>query len=297
MPGGPFRPINQAMLAVCTLCQPFNQAYKWWPSKHGGARFLCYLPTRLLLQIESLKGLRSLEVCGLRCPSPAAYRGLSALASLTRLQFYFCAAVPECLGALPMLRHLSITTRDDGAPPDDACLALQAALMQLQQLTCLMIASQLVGPDTLTAISGMGSLQRLLLTIECRLPPGPWLHSLRWLAATHVTLLDSMEALGAAGQLEYLSVLGVPAGGECYATEAGTWCAFWRWAEGHAPLRCLGLNSSDDDNVASGILAGAVRLQRRRPALTVLCCCSDVDELDNSFTHFVRDDHPPGPLI
>ena len=71
---------------------------------------------------------------------------------------------------------------------------------------------------------------------QARLPLGPWLLSLKQLAANWAVLASSPEALAAAKQLEHVCITGAP---DFANTPVAKRAAFWAWAATHRPLRFL----------------------------------------------------------
>ena len=107
---------------------------------------------------------------------------------------------------------------------------------------------------------------------QTRLPAGPWLQSLKWLAVPWVVLANSPDALAAAGQLEYVCITGVPQFG---STPEAKRRAFRVWAAKHPPLRFLSFDfelSSAAGAVQSlpvEVFNEALLLRDRRPSLQV----------------------------
>lgn len=167
------------------------------------------------------------------------------------------------------------------------------SLQSLQQLTCLLIDGSSDLNQVLPALGGLSRLQQCSVivygdTSEARplaepgpplassLPSGAWLRSLRWLQCSFPTLVNSVEQLAAAQQLEYLSIAGVPTAGSA-DLDLAAHSAFWDWAARHPPLRRLGLELVEPQAspVPSDFLNEVLILWQRRPALLVILTANE----------------------
>lgn len=105
------------------------------------------------------------------------------------------------------------------------------------------------------------------------LPGGPWLHSLRWLAASIDTLLASIAALRQATRLEHVGLLGSSVAAVDWHSPAAA--ELFEWLADHPPLQCLSIEADDPGYVAdfeTAAFTGLVsQLRRRRPALRLHC--------------------------
>ena len=134
----------------------------------------------LTMQLAALTDLCRLELH--RCEFSHSSIGLPRLSSLTRLAIAECR-VPASLSALSQLRHLDLKEwGEEDEPGMDATLAL------LQQLTTLVLASS--GSTSVPpSVGALAQLKRFnwwawpSRAKLARLPPGPWLRSIRWLCA------------------------------------------------------------------------------------------------------------------
>lgn len=145
---------------------------------------------------------------------------------------------------------------------------LDAALRPLTALTRLELCiSAPMGPWLRRwpgeALAGMEGLQRLSLNAwvegDRRLPPGPWLASLRHLGVQCDTAAASLDVLAAATRLTSLWLLGIDPGDE----EAALGCGSLE------PLQQLVLQSYKSE-LTDRL---AAELARRRPTLAVKCAC------------------------
>lgn len=102
------------------------------------------------------------------------------------------------------------------------------------------------------SLAGLQHLRRLCFWLQAdaitdaSLPQGPWLQSIRWLGVPIKCLLaeGTLAELSAAGELEFLCSLGVPAltslGMQVPEDFWARWDVLWSWLAAHPPLRCFG---------------------------------------------------------
>ncbi len=134
--------------------------------------------------------------------------------------------------------------------------------------------------DPPTALAGLTNLQRCNWQAAggadaVALPAGPWLHSLRWLAADIATLVNSLDALQQSAALQLLCIHGT------HFHEEFNWrspaaAAFFDWLAQCPSLEVVSFeehlhvssaSAFDSRHFASLLL----RLARRRPALQLHC--------------------------
>lgn len=139
------------------------------------------------------------------------------------------------------------------------------------------------------AIAGLSRLERACFSnmneppAPAALPAGPWAGSLRRLCSSYKTLLLSGELLGAAGRLERLDVLCGDYVASC--GDASDRERFWRWCEGHPPLRQLHLSLGYQ--VSSHVTVAINALRDVRPALRVECRIRHGNSFEEEFEHSV----------
>lgn len=131
------------------------------------------------------------------------------------------------------------------------------------------------------ALPSLPRLQRCYLDklIFEALPPGPWLHSLRWLGAPLGALIHSVATLRAAPALEYVCA-------ESRGNEAEIWgspaaAGLFNWLARHPPLRRVCFNALATQTAYNSLkfTAHVSQLARDRPALLVHCADSDGEAL------------------
>ena len=107
-----------------------------------------------------------------------------------------------------------------------------------------------------------------------RLPAGPWLRSLRWLAADWGVLAAASPAvLSGAEALQCICLAGFP---RCREEAPQAWDAFWRWAATHPPLHLLGVRSVDETGQRLPAVSEAKKqLNAARPLLAICGCARD----------------------
>lgn len=132
--------------------------------------------------------------------------GYAPLARLTRLQHLdlsrICGPMPECLSRLTQLRFLAIDYRGDFA--DEAMEVVGRQLPYLSHLTRLQLDITTDTALALTTLCHLNSL-RCNTTDGTALPAGPWLATLQRLVAPSKLIVDSLDALASAPQLERLA--------------------------------------------------------------------------------------------
>ena len=231
------------------------------------------------MQIAALTNLRHLTLSDFEYDSDA-FALLSALPSLRRLRLQGGNNLPANLSQLTWLESLTIC--DDnrmlkGEPEPSAVLL--AALPHLTGLTYLALDS-MEGVDCPPGeLAGLGRLHTFIWLdpnsppADAVLPAGPWLGSLRRLAAPAHLLANSLPLLKAAPRLEHLAVTVPGQNGEptlCILRSAVRWPS----------LRQLSLGIPRHINQTSlpaVLFPAALEAQHRRPSLSIALC-------DNCFT-------------
>jgi len=208
---------------------------------------------------------------------------LSTLTSLRRLQL--CDNnPPACLPALTWLEQLAVTNRVrsmDGK--------LDAALPNLQNLKCLCLTCRIDYERILPALASLPRLQRLFLYghpaegADLRLPPGPWLASIRWLGLPWHALRPAPAAgmLSCAPHLEYLRAF-LPPYALSYDSAVPEGHPLWTLAATHPPLRCLGIESYESDSAQHAgpftpEATSALRLRRPQLSLRIMRPGRDIE--------------------
>ena len=119
-------------------------------------------------------------------------------------------------------------------------------------------------PNTLASLP---QLQRCYLDLDSSppLPSGPWLASLRWLAASVHSLIRSTAVLSAAPNLELVEVMG----NSDFDWSSRAAAALFDWLAQHPQLRRVCFNSSCWEYAADhrGFEAGVAQLRSRRKGL------------------------------
>ncbi|PRW21137.1 TMV resistance N-like [Chlorella sorokiniana] len=166
----------------------------------------------VLEQIAQLPQLRRLQLRDCYFPSDDLSRLSSLAGSLTRLDAARANLAADGLAALTRLQHLNCFAEEHGAMQ-----AIEAALPHLTGLTCL----ELTGGDWCrwllpASVDSLPQLELCLLDhfdpahwgdgLEPPLPGGPWLASLRWLAASVSALVLGGAGLQEAAALEHLDI-------------------------------------------------------------------------------------------
>jgi len=188
---------------------------------------------------------------------------LTSLASLRTLRIGADTRLPSCLSTLTGLEQLA-TSQDMGVDGE----ALEAALPNLQRLTCLSLFCQAY-MHILPTIASLPHLQRLCFDgnaavtgADLSLPQGAWLASIRWLGLPWEVLEPAVGTLQGAPNLEYLCSLGNPIP---FLPEE--WRTFWRFVATHPPLRCLGVECEQGEPELGPLLDTILALKQRRPDL------------------------------
>lgn len=239
----------------------------------------------LQLAAASLSNLRSLQFFSVGYTS-ASMAGLTQLSALQHAAFEACE-LPSTLAEMTGLEVLEIDCRMEPAGAFTA--SLDSALAQLTQLTGLCLDWMPAASAALPSLAALSQLNWLYLrpmaaiqappTAEeaellrsATLPIGPWQRSLQQLVTTFPLVRHSLPFLGGAEQLQRITFMQPPAsqrGGEA------EWCAFWQWAEHHAPLQHVAIATAGDPSavdaasVDAALMQATLQLKDRRPGLRV----------------------------
>lgn len=167
--------------------------------------------------------------------------------------------VPACLSQMSRLEALSLTN------PTGSVGTLTAALPRLQHLTGLML-SVITGPELLAQLASHTNLHSLawVESNSGHLPVGPWLSSLRRLAAPSDMLAASLLALAASTRLEFLGFFDSYLGDFLKTPQA---TATWTVVGGLPALRRLAVHAIDVYDAESSMGQAFVDVVHHNPAL------------------------------
>ena len=280
-----FTPEARLPVSLTRLCLGYKQDFDFMPDqvRMGGCQFtdllehvrhfgrcLCkHWPCCKLirgvflhcLQIGELVRLRHLTLCS---PGHIA-EGYAPLARLTCLQHLELVpvrwSVPDCLSRLTQLKSLSVC--HDTYVDEEDIEELPRQLRHLTQLTRLALDITADTALTLTALNQLHSLCCCRADDDVSLHAGPWLANLQRLVAPSELVVGSLEALGAAQQLERLGVT--------YA-DTQQLVTIVRWAAQQPQLKRLHLCSTGHSysSIPSyDDVAHVLEAQRRRPDLII----------------------------
>lgn len=259
----------------------------------------------LLPQVSALSALSALMLISLPDCQPDSLAPLSGLTALRHLMLTGVKPLPSSLSTLTRLEQLLVTSCPGHT-------AMTAALAELQLLTTLYVGANQYNqtevdeilPRIPPTIAALPRLQRLFIERSPGMPDpslpsagGPWLQSIRWLGLPWDVLQAGAGVLSAAPRLQYIYSIGTPHT-DAHVGHPGClkWCAFWEFVATHAPLRCLGYFTTDQDyedgKGHEHLADAAFMLNNRRPGLRLRRL-----KTDDTFFDEMLDcaDIPPGP--
>ena len=208
------------------------------------------------LQMTGLTRLRSLKLkVGARSDR---FRLLTRLPALERLELD-TTYLPDCLWEIKPLRALTLIGYYR-APE------VEAALSRLRHLTQLVLQRVAEVPP---ALAGLSRLQRFAIEIKHikpggnqQLPGGPWLASLRQLAAPADMLADSPQVLAGAAGLEQVFLT------DFFAAHYSAQYRILSWAGEHPALRHLSLAGGLGGHCGEASFRAVGQAMARNPALS-----------------------------
>ena len=127
------------------------------------------------------------------------------------------------------------------------------------------------------------------------LPGGPWLASLRFLAANTWSLIDTVRVLEGATALTRLTLVDWPDNDIDSGPPGNAQIAdFYEWAQAHPQLRRLTFVNSNSNAVDGEVFRGALALKAARPELQIDACPGGCDPALADFFYSGLDDLAPG---
>ena len=203
----------------------------------------------------------------------SGYGPLSALHSLRHLKLSACRSLPSNLCQLTWLEALTLL--DEDFDMQEECIQnLLSALPRLTGLTYLALDSMVGFDSPPAALAGLSHLHTFVWLeaistpgADAALPAGPWLGSLRRLAAPACLLANSLPVLAGAPRLEHLAVTNFTRPSEAtyrLLRAPMYWSSVEKLSLLYSPFFL-----SDKISLPPAMVAAALEAQRQRPSLRV----------------------------
>lgn len=226
------------------------------------------------LQVAALTRLQQLTLQDAQFES-SGHAALAALHSLRHLRLDGCFSLPSNLSELTWLEAFSLQN-DDDQMQEGSSQTLLSALPQLTRLTYLALDSMkglesppaaLAGLTHLHTFVWLDAISPQLEGSDAALPGGPWLGSLRRLAAPAQLLANSLPLLAGPPRLEHLGVTSFhrSAAATCRLLRTAL---YWSSLQKVSLLHCPGL-LDDTISLPPALVAAALEAQRQRPSLLI----------------------------